>query len=127
MLASSIVIPPDAGEVLAELWLEGRVIPKKRARTFKQGKRTITTLPDNYRKWKQSAIASLRKQSRYHRLNVEPPIEVYAWFLGFAAGDTDNLKGAIMDALVGAAIIPDDSPTYSLGGGEKIIAGASEK
>lgn len=63
-------------------------------------------LPQRYRDWKDVAIASLLSQkTRYEPLEkVTISIELY----GAARGDLDNIAGAILDALVQAAIIFDD-------------------
>jgi Holliday junction resolvase RusA-like endonuclease len=104
---------PLEAAVLAEFWIEGKIIPKKRGRTFKRGGKSITTLPANYRKWQDAAIATLQKQARYNRIIIEQyPVNLCGWFFGQTTGDINNLGGAVEDALVKAGILSDDSKKY---------------
>ncbi len=82
--------------------LTGKITPKARPRLGK-GR---AYLPDNYRNWKDQAIAELLTQSR----PLDPIIkaEVSIAIGGRQRGDLDNIAGAILDALVQAGIILDD-------------------
>jgi Holliday junction resolvase RusA-like endonuclease len=82
--------------------LIGKIVPKARPR-LGNGR---AYLPDNYRDWKDDAIAQLLTQSR-------PPdpmakAEVSIAIGGKQRGDLDNIAGAILDALVQAGILLDD-------------------
>ena len=82
--------------------LEGRVVPKATPRH--NGKRAY--LPLRYREWKEDAIAQLHSQC-----GLFPPIEksaVNIEIYGSSIGDSDNISGAILDALVQSFIILDD-------------------
>jgi len=109
------LVPQSPGQllILAEFWIEGKIVPKKRGRTFRRGGKTITTLPANYRKWQKDAIASLQKQARYNKVIIDQyPVSLYGWFFRQSTGDVNNLGGAIEDALVKGGILADDSKKY---------------
>jgi Holliday junction resolvase RusA-like endonuclease len=82
--------------------LIGIVAPKARPR-FARG---VAFLPPNYRKWKDRAIVSLQLQNQLSP--IDQPVAVTIVFQGDHKGDIDNLAGAILDALVQAAILKDD-------------------
>lgn len=85
-----------------EYRIEGRIVPKARPRN--NGRQHY--LPPRYRLWKQDAIAQLLPQRP-----IEPHSRVLVKIIlvGKHRGDLDNLSGAILDALVQAGVIVDDS------------------
>ncbi len=85
--------------------LVGKIVPKARPR-FSDGH---AYLPERYRDWKDGAIAQIIDQSPpiiqpINRCTVQ--IEIYG---KGQRGDLDNLAGAVLDALVQAMVIVDDS------------------
>lgn len=69
----------------------------------------------NYKHWKATSTTDLRSQ----RLQIERdwglafpitnPVSLYVAFWGMNLGDGDNCQGAIMDSLVRAGILQNDS------------------
>lgn len=87
--------------------LEGRVVPKARPRYSKKTRKHL--LPQNYRKWKNNAIAQLVIQRQDLRLDSElEEVKVHVDFYGGHRGDLDNMIGSVLDACVQANIIVDD-------------------
>lgn len=78
------------------------VVPKARPR-FKGGR---AYLPQNYRDWMNDAVSFLLTQSR-PAIPINHPVQV-SITLKQPRGDLDNLAGAVLDALVNAAILEDD-------------------
>lgn len=91
---------------MIKFWLNGRVIPKPRPRVTRRG----TYMPSNYIEWRNQQIAYLYDQDLIQQLQT--PVSISVIFVGFLQGDADNVIGAIMDLLVEAKLIPDDSPKY---------------
>jgi Holliday junction resolvase RusA-like endonuclease len=93
-----------ANNISLFFWLAGRIVPKARPR-LSSGR---AILPQNYREWKNGAIASLIRQKEQ---GVSLPINcarIEIELSGSHLGDLDNIAGAILDALVQAGIIKDD-------------------
>ena len=90
--------------------LAGLVVPKARPRVS-QG---IAYLPANYRTWKEGAILELTQQARRQKLRepIPYPVCIDIRYFGHARGDSDNLAGAILDALTGAGVLADDSVVH---------------
>lgn len=64
-------------------------------------------MPANYRQWKDAAIASFQQQ--YHAAPIERIDCLRIHLYGTVArGDTDNLAGSVMDALVQAGVLVND-------------------
>jgi Holliday junction resolvase RusA-like endonuclease len=87
------------------LSIDGPIVPKARPRFSADG---TVYMPENYRKWKAMAIARFRRQ--YDRQPIdEAEIEVLLHGKHHRSGDSDNVLGSILDALVQAKIIRDDN------------------
>lgn len=93
-----------------QVFFPDRVVPKQRPREV--GKKFI--LPEGYRKWKDKSVSLVKYswKSIYADMNVPPlitlcsiDIKCYGKFLG----DWDNISGAILDTLVQAKVLLDDS------------------
>ena len=85
--------------------LEGSIVPKARPK-LGNGR---GYLPANYRDWKEDAQAQLLSQPR-----PDTPLEGVAITITLSGkhsrrSDSDNVGGAILDALVTAGIIRDDN------------------
>lgn len=82
--------------------LEGKITPKARPRLG--GGRAY--LPDNYRRWKNDAIAQLFSQ----RQGLDPisKCQIEIEIGGKQIGDCDNIAGSILDALVQSNVLVDD-------------------
>lgn len=94
-------MPEQPAQYSLSLWLEGKIIPKKRPRH--NGNHSF--LPNAYRDWKNAAALLLRSQ--YNQKTIEKAsitIKIY----GDKRGDLDNLAGAVLDALVQAEVLKDD-------------------
>lgn len=92
------------------LALEGTIVPKARPREY----RGRFLLPKNYREWKENAIAELQIQYQGKPLSgVYVLIQLHGKHN--RRGDSDNIAGSILDALVQARILQDDSLMHVLG------------
>lgn len=90
--------------------LHGLVVPKARPRVTNSGH---AYMPQNYRDWKDNAIASLRTiKFRYpqHTFPLEQANAMFTLDGKHSRGsDGDNLSGALNDALVQAGILREDN------------------
>lgn len=97
---------------MPSLFLEGLVIPKKRPRVT----RNATFMPPAYAEWLDDSAFLLSSQWRnnYPNFQLEFPLIIAIAFIGKhpKRGDLDNLSGAVLDALVKGAILPDDSVKF---------------
>jgi Holliday junction resolvase RusA-like endonuclease len=90
--------------------LQGSVVPKARPRVTNSGH---AYMPQNYREWKQQAIAAFR-DIRYRCPAYTFPLAQANIFLVFdgkhdRGKDGDNSGGSCNDALVQAGILQDDN------------------
>lgn len=91
------------------IWLNGRGVGKGRPRFSKNG--AIHTC-DRYGKWKRDAIAQIKKQCIQ---KLVTPCFIECLFVNFASSDSDNLQGSVLDALVQAGVLENDSSGYVVG------------
>ena len=84
--------------------LNGPIVPKARPRVTKRG----SHLPENYREWKDAAIADIESQYQGEPLEYA---EVTISLTGKhnRQGDADNVAGSVLDALVQAKVLVDDN------------------
>lgn len=89
------------------LGLKGMVVPKARPRSSGRSKRVYTS--PKYQEWKDNALVELLSQES-RSLKVSG-VEVVMLFLNSLRGngDIDNGIGSVLDALVKAEILYDDS------------------
>jgi hypothetical protein len=93
---------------MQQFWLEGRGIGKARPR-FSSG--IVHTCP-RYGRWKFDAIATIKKL----RLPGAPkPCFVECFFVNFLSSDADNLQGSVLDAMVQAGYLENDSSSFVVG------------
>lgn len=92
------------------LWIPGRGVGKGRPR-FSPSGRVYTG--DRYGKWKREAISHLRSQ--YGDVSLPAPCEISCYFVNFLSSDSDNLIGSVLDALVQAELIQNDSSSFVTG------------
>lgn len=85
------------------LFLSGEITPKARPRLLKNH----AYLPEKYRNWKKDTIATLREQ--WTRPSLKKTEVVVITGARGQRGDLDNIIGAILDAMVQARVIKDDS------------------
>lgn len=94
--------------------LEGSIVPKARPR-LGNGR---GYLPANYRQWKKGAQVQLLSQPRPDKPMEDVAITITLSGKHSRRGDSDNISGSILDALVTAGIIRDDNlkcvPSLSL-------------
>jgi Holliday junction resolvase RusA-like endonuclease len=88
--------------------LTGCIVPKARARVTRNG----TYHPHRYQHWKRDAITSLTLQAV--ELGLNEPLSGVAIKIQLVGkhsrrGDLDNIAGSVLDALVQAGILKDDS------------------
>lgn len=97
-----------------QFWLNGAIVPKARARTFSRGGKTITTLPENYRKWKKQTVSLFKANQRWLYWDATSfPVSLYGLFVNQKiTKDSDNLIGAIADALFDCGFLPNDNGKY---------------
>ncbi len=85
-------------------FLEGPIVPKARARTTANG----TYHPHRYKSWKENAVFDLESQYTGAPLSgVSVSVEFHGKHR--RNSDLDNMLGAILDALVQAGVLKDDS------------------
>lgn len=88
--------------------LDGNVVPKARPRVTRKG----TFMPHRYRDWKTAAIFDFRAQAV--ELGLTTPLSGVAISIQLVGkhprrGDLDNIAGSVLDALVQAGVLKDDS------------------
>ena len=91
---------------MIEIWLEGRGVGKARPRFGRGG---VVHTADRYREWKRNAILQMKA------LDLLPgpiPAKVDCFFVNFFSSDSDNLTGSVLDALVEAEVLQNDSSGY---------------
>lgn len=90
--------------------LQGSVVPKARPRVTNSGH---AYMPQNYRDWKQQAIAALRDIKKLYPQHNFPLEQANAMFTldgkHSRGSDGDNLSGALNDALVQAGVMREDN------------------
>lgn len=99
------------------IWIEGRGIGKARPRGSskvieKNGRAIAVTkfhTSPKYRKWTNDAICQIAKQKVP---KFTKPVSICCNFVNFKSSDTDNITGAILDALVKSKVILNDSSSY---------------
>jgi Holliday junction resolvase RusA-like endonuclease len=89
------------------LELFGPIVPKARPRFGRNGH---AFTPGGYRTWKLTAIDQLHRQWGDSPI-LDTPVEVAIILAGRhqRGGDSDNIAGAILDALVQAKILKSDN------------------
>jgi len=99
--------PVRCDSPIALLELAGPIVPKARPRVTKSG---TAYSPRGYQQWKQSAIFHLRQQWG-DRPALGGPVEVAITLAGQhrRAGDSDNVAGSLLDAIVQAGILRNDN------------------
>ena len=93
--------------IKTEIWIPGRGVGKGRPRFSSSGK---VHTGDRYGKWKRETIKYLN--STYPGLTIQTPTYIQCYFVNFLSSDADNLIGSVLDALVQAEIIENDSSSY---------------
>ena len=94
---------------MIEIWLDGRGVGKARPRFGRGG---VVHTANRYGEWKRDAILQIKAL----RLPAAPcPARVDCTFVNFFSSDTDNLIGSVLDALVQAEILQNDSSGYVIG------------
>jgi len=91
------------------LKLSGTIVPKARPRFNGHN----VYLSPNYLNWKKDAIINFKIQIK--NMNIITPLKnifLKIYYYGPIRGDADNISGSIMDALIEASIIEDDSVKY---------------
>ena len=90
---------------MIEIWISGRAVGKARPRLSRYGVHT----PTRYAEWKRNTILQLMA------LKLPPapiPAKVDCFFVNFLSSDTDNLTGALLDSLVEAGVLKNDSSSF---------------
>ncbi|MEM9770009.1 MAG: RusA family crossover junction endodeoxyribonuclease [Cyanobacteria bacterium P01_D01_bin.73] len=86
--------------------LTGAITPKARPRVTRNG----TFMPRKYREWKTQAITSLQLQwSNAPPISEPVGIEILLTGKHPRRGDSDNVAGAILDALQDAGVLKNDN------------------
>ena len=100
---------------LIEVWLHGRGVGKARPRFGRGG---VVHTASRYSDWKRDAILQMKAL----KLPSAPcPARVDCTFVNFFSSDTDNLIGSVLDALVQAEILQNDSSGYVVGSSGKFV------
>ncbi len=93
----------------ALFWLSGRGVGKARPRTNCRTGMIYTA--QKYGDWKENAISAIALQMQ----NYPPapiPCRVECQFINFFSSDADNLQGSVLDALVQANYLENDSSSF---------------
>ncbi|MBW4504869.1 MAG: RusA family crossover junction endodeoxyribonuclease [Scytonema hyalinum WJT4-NPBG1] len=91
---------------MIEIWLEGRGVGKARPRFGRGG---VIHTASRYGEWKNSAVLQLVAM----KLSPAPiPAKVDCTFVNFFSSDADNLSGSVLDSLVEAGVLQNDSSSY---------------
>jgi Holliday junction resolvase RusA-like endonuclease len=86
--------------------LEGSPVPKARPKVTTNG----TFMPAAYRSWKEGAILDFRQQHRGQPvIEKTSSIKIVLFGKHSRRGDTDNIAGACLDALVQAGVLKGDN------------------
>jgi hypothetical protein len=91
---------------LIEIWLQGRGVGKARPRFGRGG---VIHTASRYGEWKNGAVLQLVA------LKLPPapvPARVDCTFVNFFSSDADNLSGSVLDSLVEAGVLQNDSSSY---------------
>ena len=92
---------------MIELKLTGDIVPKARPRvSFGRA-----YLPQNYRNWKDSAIAELMTQYQGEPLKAVESVAIELTGKHSRRGDADNIAGALLDAMVQGGLLVNDNLT----------------
>lgn len=86
--------------------LKGAIAPKARPR---RGKNGSMFLPENYRNWKNDAIAQLIDAGLPEKPIEACQLEVILIGKHSRCGDADNTIGSILDALVQSGVLIEDN------------------
>ncbi|GIW59500.1 MAG: hypothetical protein KatS3mg087_0566 [Patescibacteria group bacterium] len=100
---------------MTTIWLNDRGVGKGRPRFSRNG---VVHTCDRYGKWKQNAIAQIKKQCIQ---KIATPCFVECLFVNFASSDSDNLQGSVLDALVQSGVLENDSSSYVVGCSGKFV------
>lgn len=90
-----------------QIWLSGKAVGKARPR-FSSRTGAVHT-EGRYGQWKCDAVTQLRAMKLPQALT---PVAVQCTFVNFFSSDSDNLLGSILDALVTAEVLKNDSSGY---------------
>ncbi len=91
---------------MIEIWISGRGVGKARPRFGRGG---VVHTASRYAQWKNDAVVQIKAL----RLPPAPvPAKVDCYFVNFLSSDSDNLTGAVLDALVEAGVLQNDSSSY---------------
>jgi len=90
------------------LWIPGRAVGKARPRLNSRTGKVYTS--DRYGTWKRDAIFYLK--DKYGHLSLPSPCKVDCSFVNFYSSDSDNLLGSILDVLVQAEYLGNDSSSF---------------
>jgi Holliday junction resolvase RusA-like endonuclease len=111
-----VLLEPSTVALKLNFTLSGDIVPKARPRMSQrqvEGKtKSITYMPQNYVKWKNSAIAVLAEQKLHYLLDM--PIDYFKISILIKGNqnrnsDLDNIAGSILDALVQSRVIANDN------------------
>lgn len=95
-------------ELVVQFWLPGKGIGKARGR-YSSVTKTVY-LPENYALWKQTAFCYIRTQMMLYDIWEAPkPVSITCDFVNFRSSDSDNLTGSVLDVLVDAQFLGNDS------------------
>lgn len=90
---------------MIEFQLMGDIVPKTRPRvSFGRA-----YMPQNYRDWKNGAIADLCQQYQGESLTSLSGVLIALTGKHSRRGDLDNIAGSVLDALVQAGILANDN------------------
>jgi Holliday junction resolvase RusA-like endonuclease len=105
------LLKPKPGQLqpIAEFWINERGMGKARPRKTSRSRKMH--MPAKYVKWMNLAVDAIEIQMPD---NAPAPVPAYVecYFLNFLSSDSDNLTGAVEDALVKAKYLGNDSSGY---------------
>jgi Holliday junction resolvase RusA-like endonuclease len=91
---------------LIEIWISGRGVGKARPRFGRGG---VVHTASRYAEWKNDAVVQIKA---LELPSAPVPAKVDCHFVNFLSSDSDNLTGSVLDALVEAGVLQNDSSSY---------------
>lgn len=99
---------------IAKFWIPGPGVGKGRPSIHWHYGRTFVDYSESYKDWINHAAQIIEYQSNQYSSPGDSPVRVESSFVNFMSSDSDNLQGAVLDAMVGL-YLENDSSTYVTG------------
>lgn len=110
--------PEPELELVTRMLIPGKAMGKARPR--KSSRTNRMHMPANYVRWQSSAVKAIKMQIE----DMPPapmPAVIRCSFVNFLSSDTDNLVGSVLDALVKAGYLQNDSSSFVIESSGKFV------